>query len=130
MAQGDLSQAQWQVLEAVLPAVKQLGRRPRDRWRVINGTRWRIHVLALTHTRDDRAELLNRIAKTLRTPVEPRILSLLPHGCAQPASVQGDSGENRPAASDPMRDVRRWSAIGVRYATSAGSPAVTVSSSE
>jgi transposase len=44
VAQGDLSQAQWQVLEAVLPAVKQLGRRPRDRWQVINGTRWRIRT--------------------------------------------------------------------------------------
>jgi hypothetical protein len=41
VARGDLSQAQaqaqWQVLEGVLPPVKQMGRRPRDRRQMVNG---------------------------------------------------------------------------------------------
>ena len=44
MARGDLSQAQWRVLEEVLPPVKPTGRRPRDRRQVINGIRWRIRT--------------------------------------------------------------------------------------
>ena len=44
VARGDLSQAQWQVLEEVLPPVKPTGRRPRDRRQVINGIRWRIRT--------------------------------------------------------------------------------------
>ncbi len=44
MARGDLTQAQWQVLEEVLPPVKPTGRRPRDRRQVINGIRWRIRT--------------------------------------------------------------------------------------
>ena len=44
MARGDLSQAQWQVLEEVLPPVKPIGRRPRDRRQVINGIRWRVRT--------------------------------------------------------------------------------------
>ena len=35
MARGDLSQAQWQVLEEVLPSVKPIGRRPPDRRQVM-----------------------------------------------------------------------------------------------
>ena len=44
MARGDLSEAQWQVLEEVLPPVKPTGRRPRDRRQVINGIRWRVRT--------------------------------------------------------------------------------------
>ena len=44
MARGDLSQAQWRVLEEVLPPVKPTGRRPRDRRQVINGIRWRVRT--------------------------------------------------------------------------------------
>jgi transposase len=44
VARGDLSQAQWQVLEEVLPPVKPTGRPPRDRRQVINGIRWRIRT--------------------------------------------------------------------------------------
>jgi len=44
VARGDLSQAQWQVLEEVLPPVKATGRRPRDRRQVINGIRWRVRT--------------------------------------------------------------------------------------
>jgi len=44
MARGDLSQAQWQVLEEVLPPVKPVGRRPRDRRQVINAIRWRVRT--------------------------------------------------------------------------------------
>ena len=43
MARGDLSQAQWQVLEEVLP-IKAAGRRPRGRRRVIDGIRWRVRT--------------------------------------------------------------------------------------
>jgi transposase len=32
------------MLEAVLPPVKPIGRRPRDRRQVINGIRWRIRT--------------------------------------------------------------------------------------
>jgi transposase len=44
VARGDLSQAQWQVLEEVLPPVKPIGRRPRDRRQVINAIRWRVRT--------------------------------------------------------------------------------------
>ena len=44
VARGDLSQAQWQVLEEVLPPVKSTARPPRDRRQVINGIRWRIRT--------------------------------------------------------------------------------------
>ena len=44
MARGDLSQAQWQVLEEGLPPVKPTGRKPRDRRQVIDGIRWRIRT--------------------------------------------------------------------------------------
>ena len=44
VARGDLSQAQWQVLEEVLPPVKPTGRRPRGRRQVINEIRWRVRT--------------------------------------------------------------------------------------
>jgi transposase len=44
VARHDLSQAQWQVLEEVLPPVKPTGRPPRNRRQVINGIRWRIRT--------------------------------------------------------------------------------------
>ena len=44
VARGDLSQAQSELLEEVLPPVKPIGRRPRDRRQVINGIRWRIRT--------------------------------------------------------------------------------------
>jgi transposase len=44
MARGDLTQAQWDVLETLLPAVKSTGRPPRCHRQVINGIRWRIRT--------------------------------------------------------------------------------------
>jgi transposase len=44
VARGDLTQTQWQVLEAVLPAARPTGRPPRCRRQVINGIRWRVRT--------------------------------------------------------------------------------------
>ena len=44
MNRGDLTQAQWDLLEQLLPAVKPTGRRPRCYRQVINGIRWRIRT--------------------------------------------------------------------------------------
>ncbi|MFE7054735.1 IS5 family transposase [Streptomyces californicus] len=41
MARGDLSDEQWHCLEAVLPALPVMGRRPRDRRQVFDGIWWR-----------------------------------------------------------------------------------------
>ncbi|MET9470414.1 IS5 family transposase [Streptomyces sp. NPDC006544] len=43
MGRGDLSDEQWSVLEPLLPSVG-LGRRPRNRRRLIDGVRWRVRT--------------------------------------------------------------------------------------
>jgi transposase len=39
-----VTQSEWQVLEEVLPPIKPVGRKPRDRRQVINGIRWRVRT--------------------------------------------------------------------------------------
>ncbi|WP_353963762.1 transposase [Streptomyces sp. NBC_00237] len=41
MARGDLTDEQWVCLEAVLPALPVMGRKPRDRRQVFDGIWWR-----------------------------------------------------------------------------------------
>ncbi|MFF1561888.1 transposase [Streptomyces sp. NPDC058279] len=43
MGRGDLSDEQWSVLESLLPAAG-VGRRSRNRRRLINGVRWRVRT--------------------------------------------------------------------------------------
>ncbi|WP_276611520.1 IS5 family transposase [Cryptosporangium phraense] len=44
MARGDLTNAEWDVLSAVLPPAKPGGRPPRPRRQVIDGIRWRVRT--------------------------------------------------------------------------------------
>ncbi|WP_425389380.1 IS5 family transposase [Cryptosporangium arvum] len=44
MARGDLTNAEWEVLSAVLPSAKPGGRPPRSRRQVIDGIRWRVRT--------------------------------------------------------------------------------------
>lgn len=41
MSRGDLTDAQWERLEAVLPPIPKMGRPPRDRRQVFDGIWWR-----------------------------------------------------------------------------------------
>ncbi|WP_344653720.1 IS5 family transposase, partial [Cryptosporangium japonicum] len=44
MARGDLTNAEWEVLSALLPPAKPGGRPPRPRRQVIDAIRWRIRT--------------------------------------------------------------------------------------
>ncbi|HEX6339991.1 transposase [Umezawaea sp.] len=44
MARGDLTAAQWAVLEPLLPPERRVGRPNRDRRQVVNAIRWRVRT--------------------------------------------------------------------------------------